>query len=267
MNTIKTITIIGAGCVGTFLAKELFKRGYKINEIVSRREETAKTLALEVGAKAVSEEYEMVGRESDIYIVCVKDEVIMEVRKKLHVRDKIVVHTSGSMPIDVFKKSTSNYGVLYPLQTIIRERNYKLEEIPFFITANNKATLALINQFASSFSKQVIEISDEKRAKLHLAAVFASNFVNYLLKISKEILDNENLDFELLKPLVDESIAKAFDVGPVKSQTGPAKRGECNTIDKHISLLKKDEYKKIYSLLSDMIHADFKNGKGRSYNP
>jgi predicted short-subunit dehydrogenase-like oxidoreductase (DUF2520 family) len=259
MDTIKTITIIGAGCVGSFMARELYKKGYKINEIVSRREETAQLLAEEVHGRAVKDEYDQISKDSDLYIVSVKDEVIMEVRKKLNVKNKIVVHTSGSMPAEVFKKSSTNYGVLYPLQTIIRERSYEIEKIPFFITASNKNVLYALNVFARSFTQHVMEITDEKRAKLHLAAVFASNFTNYLLKISKEIMDEEMLNFDLLKPLVDESMNKAFQVGPLGSQTGPAKRGDCNIIDKHISLLGKDEYKKLYSLLSDMIHQEYKN--------
>lgn len=257
MKPIETISIIGAGCVGSFLANKLYNHGYIINQIISKQKEYAPQLAAKVNAEVIDENFEGFKTNSDLYIVSVKDDVLMEIRKKFPLMDKIIVHTSGSVPMDVFKKSTPNYGVLYPLQTIIKERNIDISNIPFFVTASNKATVDVLMQFARSFTNFVEEITDEKRLILHLAAVFASNFVNYQLKIAKEILEKENLPYDVLKPLVQETINKAFDIDPHKAQTGPAKRGDCNIVDKHKALLKNPDQLAIYTLLSEIIKKEY----------
>jgi predicted short-subunit dehydrogenase-like oxidoreductase (DUF2520 family) len=261
MKPIKTISIIGAGCVGTFLAQKLYNKGYVISQIMSKQKEHGPELAAKVHAELIEEDFNLLKTDSDLYIVAVKDDVLMELRRKFPHLDKIIVHTSGSVPMDVFKKSTLDYGVLYPLQTIIKERDLDISIIPFFITASNKETTNTLMQFAKTFTNYVDEITDEKRTILHLAAVFASNFVNYQLKIAKDILEKENLPYEVLKPLVEETISKAFDIDPLKAQTGPAKRGDCNIVDKHKALIKKPDQLAIYTLLSDVIKKEYQDKK------
>jgi predicted short-subunit dehydrogenase-like oxidoreductase (DUF2520 family) len=259
MKPIKTISIIGAGCVGTFLAKKLHAQGFVIEQIMSKQKEHGPALAAQVNAELIEEDFNLLKHNSDLYIVAVKDDVLMEIRRKFPKIDQIIVHTSGSVPMDVFKKSSSHYGVLYPLQTIIKERDLDISIIPFFITASNSETTNALKTFASSFTNYVEEITDEKRSILHLAAVFASNFVNYQLKIAKDILEKENLPYEVLKPLVEETVSKAFDIDPVLAQTGPAKRGDCNIVDKHKALIQNPDQLAIYTLMSDSIKKEYKN--------
>jgi predicted short-subunit dehydrogenase-like oxidoreductase (DUF2520 family) len=259
MKPIETISIIGAGCVGTFLAKKLHAGGFVIDQIMSKQKEHGPALAAEVNAELIEEDFNLLKHNSDLYIVAVKDDVLMEIRRKIPHMDKIIVHTSGSVPMDVFKKSSPHFGVLYPLQTIIKERDLDISIIPFFITASNRETTDVLKNFASLFTNFVQEITDEKRSILHLAAVFASNFVNYQLKIAKDILEKENLAYEILKPLVEETISKAFDIDPVKAQTGPAKRGDCNIVDKHKALLKNPDQLELYTLLSEIIKQEYKD--------
>ena len=258
MRDIQKITIIGAGCVGDFLATELHKSGYQIVEIVSRRIKPAQEIARKVKALANKDDFTKMNQESDLYILSVKDEVILELRKFINVGEKLIVHTSGSVTIDVFKKCSANYGLLYPLQTIIRERIIDIHTVPFFIEGNNPETLLRLEQFARTFSDLVYQVDEKKRIQLHMAAIFASNFTNYLYKIAGDILIKENIPFDVLKPLATETIHKIFELGPIVSQTGPARRGDCTILDKHKSLLKYDK-KKLYSLLSNMIKKDFKN--------
>lgn len=257
MEEIKRITIIGAGCVGDFLAGEFYNHGLEIVEIVSRRKKSAQEIAKKVNAKANQEDFEKMNQDSDLYILCVKDDVILELRNRIRVGDKLIVHTSGSMTIDVFKKCSTNYGLIYPLQTIIRERKINSGDIPFFIEANNEEVYLRIEQFLGKFSSHIYRMEEAKRVKLHIAAIFASNFTNYLYKISEDILRKENIPFDVLKPLAYETIDKIFELGPVISQTGPARRGDCVIIDKHRSLLRNHQ-RKLYSLLSHLIKKDFK---------
>lgn len=258
MSKIKKITIIGAGCVGNFLSDELIKFGYEIIEVVSRSKAYAIELAERVGAQWTTD-FNNINLESDLYILSVRDDAIQEIATKIDLGDKFLVHTSGSVPIKVLENSSNNYGVLYPLQTILKDRKLDITEIPFFVEANNETALKIIEEFAQSISRNVNRFDSAKRKVIHLAAVFASNFTNYLLKISKEILEKEEIDFAILEPLVFESIKKAFEIGPIKSQTGPAKRGDKEVIEKHIEMLDNMEWKKIYTLLSDRIFEEFKN--------
>lgn len=263
MNEIKRITIIGAGCVGDFLATRLYERGFEIVEVVSRRKKSAVEIAKKVKAKANQEDFEKMNKDSDLYILCVKDEVIMELRNKIQVGDKLIVHTSGSMTIDVFKKASTNYGLIYPLQTIIRERKINLDIIPFFVDGNTEESCLRIENFVKSFTNNVFRIEEAKRVKLHMAAIFASNFTNYMYKIAQDIMNREQIPMEVLKPLAYETIDKIFELGPIASQTGPARRGDCVIIDKHKSLLK-NQQRKLYSMLSNMIKKDFRRVRQRS---
>jgi len=258
MNPIQKISIIGAGCVANFFGRELYKLGFEILEIVSRSEERAAEIAEACHANLNINGFDNIDQGADLYILSVKDEAIMELRKKIVLQDQLIVHTSGSVPSEVLKKISGNYGILYPLQSFSRDYSVTFQDVPIFVSANLPEAEQLLVDFARKLAPDVMILDDEKRTILHMAAVFASNFPNYLLKISKEIMDDEGIDFRLLQPLVKHSMDKAFQTGPEKAQTGPAKRGDCSITDKHKSLLKKEDWKKLYGLLSDMIREDFK---------
>ncbi len=258
MKGIKKITIIGAGCIGSYFAREFFKKGFVINEIIARAKYSAIHLAHEVNANPLYENFENFRKDSDLYILAVKDEAIFELRKTFKVWNKIIVHTSGSVPSTVFNKVSENYGVLYPLQSIIKYSHIDISTIPFFITASNDKTRDLLHQFISNFSPHVHFINDEKRKYLHLAAVFASNFTNYLLYVSQSILESKGMTLSVMKPLVQETIRRAFEIGPEDSQTGPARRGDCQITDMHKNLLHDTPWEELYSIITDLIREKYK---------
>jgi predicted short-subunit dehydrogenase-like oxidoreductase (DUF2520 family) len=100
----------------------------------------------------------------------------------------------------------------------------------------------------------VYQVNDEQRAVLHVAAVFANNFTNHCFSIAEKILDNADLPFEMLHPLMEETLAKAIMDSPAKMQTGPAVRGDEETINRHLLLLKKHpNWKTIYEDISNDI--------------
>ncbi|MFC2114470.1 Rossmann-like and DUF2520 domain-containing protein [Bacteroidota bacterium] len=258
MKPIQKISIIGAGCVANFFAKELYGLGYEILEIISRTEERAGELAKSCHAKLNIDGFDHMDQSADLYILSVKDDAIMELRKKIKLKDQLIVHTSGTVSSEVLKKTSSNFGILYPLQSFSKDYTVSFADVPLFVSANQPDDEERLFSFARKLNPNVMRISDEKRAVLHLAAVFASNFPNYLLKLSKEILEDDDIDFKLLQPLVRVSMEKAFISGPEKSQTGPARRGDCSITDKHQLMLKNESWKKLYALMSEMIRKDFK---------
>jgi predicted short-subunit dehydrogenase-like oxidoreductase (DUF2520 family) len=166
----------------------------------------------------------------------------------------VFVHTSGTIPSTIFEKHTSNYGVFYPLQTFSISKEPDWTTIPICIDANTEAQRIEIENLARQLSPNVHRITDAQRATLHVAAVFVNNFTNHLFHIGQTIVEKEGISFDLLKPLIQETVAKIQHNAPQAMQTGPAKRGDTITIQKHNAFLKKYPlYNNVYSLLTKSI--------------
>ncbi|MFC2152627.1 Rossmann-like and DUF2520 domain-containing protein [Bacteroidota bacterium] len=247
------IVILGAGNVATHLSLALKKTGFSINCVYSKTIEAAKRLALIVDSHYTNE-INHIPVEADLYIIAVKDEIIKDIAENLTLKYGIVVHTAGSIPMNIFKDQFENYGVFYPLQTFSKSRDVKFEDIPICIEANDKLLENKLFNLASNLSKRVYLIDSDKRKMLHLAAVFACNFTNHMYSIADNMLSKAGISFDLLKPLITETAEKAIDNGPIKAQTGPAVRNDQKVILGHLEILKENsEFEKIYKLLSESI--------------
>jgi predicted short-subunit dehydrogenase-like oxidoreductase (DUF2520 family) len=157
------------------------------------------------------------------------------------------------MPAQVLQEASENYGVLYPLQSMRKEIK-QLPAIPFLTDANNTATKKILNHFAKQLSPQVQQAGDEQRLKFHLNAIFVSNFSNHLYALSEKFCAEEKLDFSLLKPLIKETASRMELYSAAQMQTGPAMRGDTNTLEKHFQLLKNNSsLEKIYRIMTDSI--------------
>lgn len=248
------ISIIGAGKVGTALSVALHKKGYTIGEVISRSPEHASGLAAITGA--VHGSGYNISTGTHLVIISVPDHALADVASRIRVADNVlVVHTAGSFGTEVFP-SDRNYGcgVLYPLQTFSPGRNIQLDDVPFLIEADSAGGLNLIRDVASSLSTTVSVSDREERRRIHLAAVFACNFVNFMLGAAEEISLEAGVDFKIFEPLVRETFTKAFELGPSSSQTGPAVRNDHNTIEKHLDLLSfSPELKEVYHTITRSI--------------
>ena len=247
------ISLIGSGKVATQLGKTLFKEGFLIAQVYSQSKKNALKLSKQIEAQAITD-IKKLNTDSSIYIIAVKDDAIEELAKSIKLKDKIIVHTSGTVAMDVLKNCSTNYGVFYPLQTFSLEKEVDFKTIPICIEANNKNTTTSLSYFAKSICNNVQKINSEQRKIIHLAAVFACNFSNHLYAIASVILEKNNLSFDILKPLIEETATKIKNSSPLKIQTGPAIRGDKKTMEAHLKLLSKQERnKKIYKLLSKNI--------------
>lgn len=252
--TNKRIVLIGAGNVAHALAPALLKAGLNLCQIYSRTIESAGELGQKTGITYTADAY-AIYPDGDIYIFCVSDDALVPLLKTLALNpDALLLHTSGSLPMQVLKPFAKRFGVLYPLQTFTKKRDLDFAEIPLCIEAVNHETMKEVKALAELLSHRVCEISSEKRKTLHLAAVFANNFVNHLYRISGRILEEEGLDFSLLRPLIFETAHKVMTLSPELAQTGPAKRGDEGILAMHKTLLKNDsKLLNLYTLLSDSI--------------
>lgn len=190
--------------------------------------------------------------EADVYIIGIPDDSISAFSESLPFQDRLVVHTSGGVSMNALS-SKNRRGIFYPLQSFSKQREVDFKSIPICLEAENKADLKLLRNLGECISENVTEISSEERAKLHTAAVFVNNFTNYLYKIGSEILKEDDLPFDLLKPLILETASKIETLSPEEAQTGPAKRKDIKTIEKHLSLLSNPQHRKFYQLFTEAL--------------
>ncbi len=263
----KTI-FIGAGNVAWHLAS-LFsqKQDIKITHIWSRNRENAETLKQKLNDKNIEishsvEQLDFSKTDADLAILSIADGAFESVLSKLILpKNCILTHTSGAQPMEMLKlanqSSISNIGVFYPLQTFSKAKEVDFASIPFCIEASNKEIEEKLTSLAKQFSEKVFQVSSKDRSILHVAAVFACNFSNYLWTISEQILKEKNLPFDMLKPLLEETLQKALEINPSNAQTGPAVRNDKKVIEKHLEMIEEmnlnSNFTQIYKLMTESI--------------
>jgi predicted short-subunit dehydrogenase-like oxidoreductase (DUF2520 family) len=253
---ISNVVLVGAGNVAWHLGHHLLGAGFSIIQVLNRSREPGTLLAKELKAAYCSDADSMT-QEADLYILAISDDALGEVLDSGRFRLKgLVVHTSGSISMNVFEGRSSNYGVLYPLQTFTRGKAVSFKKLPLFIEANHSENLAKLEFVASKLSDAVHCADSATRLQLHLAGVIASNFSNHLFLIADELLSEKGLSFDMLKPLIRETLSKAMIMPPRDAQTGPAIRGNIAIIEKHLEmLLPHPKIREIYRLISERILA------------
>ena len=249
------IAIVGSGNVAWHLAPELENSGHRVVEIFSRNPKNAKALQKRLYNAEINPTLDFSESELDIIILCVSDDAIEEVAMEIALPENtIIVHTSGSQSISKLGfTATENIGVFYPLQTFTKRKKVEFEEIPILIEAEKRQVLKTLKNLAKSISKEVHTIDSKDRMAIHVAAVFACNFSNFLFGISEQILNKQGFELDILRPLIAETLNKSLDIGPKEAQTGPAARGDLEILDKHMAYLEKSEYQELYQLMTEKI--------------
>lgn len=194
---------------------------------------------------------------ADLFIIAITDDAITEVAAAIPFSNELVVHTSGSVSIDAIDNK-NRPGVFYPLQTFSKSKEVDFKTIPICIETKNEKDFQILEKVAKSISNKVYKINSEQRKALHIAAVFVCNFVNYLYQIGNNICIENDLPFDILKPLIQETANKILTLSPNQAQTGPAKRKDTQTMNAHLSFLSDENQKEIYKMLTKSI---IDNGK------
>lgn len=245
--------MIGAGNVATHLSKSL-SAYYHVNQVYSRTIENARRLSRQLPNCVAIDSFDDIDPNADIYIVSVHDDAISMVADKLAGKcgDALWMHTSGSVAAKVFEGKAGRYGVLYPLQTFSRDVPVDVSSVPFFIEGNTPESLSEIRGIAQNLSSEVREADSESRRLIHVAAVLACNFTNHLWALAEDVLSEKNIPLSVLFPLMQVTLKKAENLSPHDAQTGPARRGDKQTIQSHLAMLKPD-VAEIYKILSQSI--------------
>ena len=247
------ITLIGSGNVATHLAAAFKNAGHTIVQVYSRDMQNASLLAYHVKAEAI-DNLENTNSEIDLFIIAVKDDAIGDMAKQLAKYNKLVVHTSGATSLQVISDYTPNAGVFYPLQTFSKTKEVDFKTVPLCIEGADEDITLQLEELGRTISNNVYRVDSEKRKILHLAAVFACNFPNYLYHAASTLLQQHNLDFNMLRPLIMETAEKVQGHLPADVQTGPAIRNDEKTMAAHLQLLQDDaDFQRVYTLLSQLI--------------
>ncbi|MBQ4395771.1 MAG: DUF2520 domain-containing protein [Paludibacteraceae bacterium] len=219
------IIILGAGSVGTNLHHAFKLKGIR-TELVHARPLTADPAAVEALP------------EADVYIYAIADQALREVISKVNAPRALHLHTSGSMPISVFKEDKPHSGILYFFQSFSREVMIDdWSSIPCFIEGHNIDDIAAIYSLAQCLTSHIYEADQHDRERLHIAGVFANNYTNLMYRIAADILKDTQIPFEALLPLIDNTAAKIHKIAPADAQTGPAQRGDEAVMKHHLEVL------------------------------
>ena len=245
------VVILGSGNVGTHLFKAFNKKNseIKIKQWYSRN---LKDLAPYSDLVKITDQLDKL-EFADVYILAVNDDSIYELSTQLLFSNRLVCHTSGSKSKNELNLKNRS-AVFYPLQTFSKESEIDFSKIPICLESTNPNDMITLKKISKSLGCTYYEIDSNQREKLHLAAVFVNNFTNHMYTIAKSITDKSKIDFNILKPLITETVNKINTLDPKEAQTGPAIRGDKKTIDKHLMDLENEKHRQLYKLITNLIN-------------
>jgi predicted short-subunit dehydrogenase-like oxidoreductase (DUF2520 family) len=257
----KEIVILGSGNVAFHIANALAKSGISIKQIFGRNPKSVADLAFQTNSNYTTVLKE-INSNADIYIFCMNDNGNTEIASKIKVSPKsILVHTAGSQSMNIFNHLTNNFGVFYPFQTFTKGVYTDFSKVPVCIETSNESTYDILKKLAQQLGCKTYKLNEKSRSILHLCGVFGANFMNHCVSISEDLLEKNNINTEIIKPLLEQSFYKIIRNGAAKSQTGPAIRNDIDTINSHLNQLKENkQYTEIYKVLTNSI-LDFNNQK------
>jgi predicted short-subunit dehydrogenase-like oxidoreductase (DUF2520 family) len=244
-------TIVGNGNVAWHFLHAFNRAGHICTEIIGRG---AKPLGLQLPSWS---QYKQITdgdfKETDICFVCVNDDQIEEIVQSLHYTQTMVVHCSGTMQLDLLSKFERR-GIAWPVYSLSKNVPIDYSLMPICIETVDFLNYQAIEQFFSPITKSIHQVNQNQRKYLHLSAVFANNFTNHIYTIAAELCEKQNLSFDLLKPIINQTTEKAKFTHPSLVQTGPASRHDLHTISSHLDLLDTlPEYKTLYMLMTELI--------------
>lgn len=246
------IVILGSGHAATVLAQLMHSKGHTILQVWSRSAVHAKELAAKVNANVLTE-LQDIDRSADLCVLSVTDDAVAGIAAQLSLKKKILVHSAGAVSMNVLQGASPNYGVLYPLQSLRKELR-TIPEIPFLVDGNSEEVKVLLADFAATLSPHVQVAGDDERMHLHLAAVIVNNFTNHLYAVTEHYCKEHQLSFQMLYPLIMETAERLKAETARQQQTGPARRGDEQTMQKHLQLLNNEpELQDLYKTISNSI--------------
>lgn len=250
------VSVIGTGNVAWHLSSALENAGHEIMEVYGRNVHKANQLASRLYATEAQDHLDFTESHAKLFIIAVSDQAVPSIAEAILLPEgSILVHTSGTLTLDILSYSSADYtGILYPLQGFTKFRELSFQEVPFLLESGDNRTLKTLKKLCKSLKAPVYEIGSKERKSIHLAAVFAANFTNHMVYLAESIMKRQGLDFDILKPLIIEQMNKTLTLGASDAQTGPAIRADIDTLENHHDFLAYNEQlAEIYRSISQSI--------------
>ena len=250
------VVLIGSGNIATVLGVLLQQNGHRISQVYSRNPAHAAILAAELQAVAISD-LQLLNRNADLYILAVTDDALPEIAAQLSMENALVIHTAGSVSKEILKNASTRYGVLWPMK-MIRKTMKTIQPVTIVIDGNSENVIQRIEAIARQFSETITIADDHLRTKMHMLAAVTANFTNHLYQLAADYCAQENIDFSLFYPIIEETATRIQSTHPKGVQAGPAMRGDRQTLETHQQLLQKyPQLAHLYEVLSSSIRLSF----------
>ena len=248
------ITLVGSGNVATWMAQRLANSvRFPITQVFSRKLENARRLADMLQAEAI-DDIKLLNPDNHIFIFALADSAYEEILPQIPFRMTTAFTTSGTVSCQCLAPYAEHFGVIYPLQTFSKTQEMSDLEVPLCLESDFVGDRKeLLWELAQELSPTCYEVSESQRTRMHVAAVFACNFSNAMYGIAYDLLKKDDLPFEILLPLLRQTVRKVGEMPPAEAQTGPAVRGDFNVMRKQMESLKDERLREIYRLMSEVI--------------
>ena len=248
------IVLLGTGNLATHLFEAFTRsRNTRVIQVFGR---SAQGLKAFENQTETTQEPDQIAK-ADIYIIAVSDDAINTVSQYITYKSAVVAHCSGAVGLNALPEDL-NRGVFYPLQSFTRGRTIDFSSVPICYEGSSEMVLEKLLSLGKAISQVCIPLHSEQRLAMHLAAVYTNNFTNHMLYKASLVCKTNNLPFSLLIPLLVETVGKLSEhTTPYDAQTGPARRNDKQTQEKHLKIIPDKIDKEIYSLLSESIRATY----------
>lgn len=257
-----TFYIVGTGNAAWFMATRLHKAGHNCMGVYGRNAADAQQLAKEVKAPALAGITD-IQDDADACILAITDHAIVEVAANFSFEHTTLIHTAGSLSRMILEPYAQHAGVMWPIYSLIKNKLPLHREVPIVVKGSTEHAEELLKQLAASITEIHYTISWEQRQWLHLCAVLCNNFTNHMMAVSEQICNKQQIPFSLLYPIVSQTGERISQASPLKLQTGPARRGDEITIEKHLNLLQQNpDWQELYKSISTSIEKMYSNDKG-----
>ena len=257
-----TIAIIGLGRLGTALALQLTRAGYRISEIVSRTPASARRArALTQTLKARSSHNQNLRLDAGLIWLCVPDREIAVVAADLAAlniwKGKTVFHSSGALDSDVLsvlRKRGARVASVHPLMTFVKGAIPAMRGVSFALEGD-AAAVRLARRVVRDFGARQFLIGKPNKAAYHAWGAFTSPLLVAVLVTAEHVARAVGLKpteaRQMMLPIVCQTFVNYAALGPAGSFSGPLVRGDAEIVRKHLQALKKiPEAKAVYAALA-----------------
>ncbi|MCG9900217.1 MAG: DUF2520 domain-containing protein [Hydrotalea sp.] len=259
MRKYNKLVILGTGNVAHALTQVLRDSGRTILQVWGRNEEAAKKLGNMLHVSFTSEMDEL-DPNADAYIICVKDDAIASVAAQFPFANKPLIHTAGTISVDVLSASSRFPAVWWIMQSI--QKNTALYGAPSILDFKEKEMAEPLHDLAGVLRGEVVELNVDQRKKLHVTAVMLANFSQYLGGRVIEFAEKNQLPTHLLYPIMRNVLHQVMEGQGLEHLTGPARRNDKHVMQQQMDLLGNEtDLKILYKVFSEQIVASFEQNK------